>query len=155
MGLSSQIPEYIYLLLALPAAFVACSAILFVKYKGWESFNLNSADNGGFSVSPWAEREFILEQYRKFQKHTDKINQIIRLRGQIDAKERRHDTVLRDLIQTRQFGHAEAYLNAMISMCKESGDLDGEITYITYLDTLDEMKSEEPAVNAGGSDGLN
>ncbi|MEP0815194.1 MAG: hypothetical protein HRF49_11105 [bacterium] len=122
---------------------MAATVALFVRYRGWRAFNLGFEDDNGFFGSPWAEREFILSQYRQFQEHTEKINRIVRLKGHVDARERRHDTVLRDLVQTKQFGHAEAYLTAMISLCKELRDFDGEITYMTYLDRVRKFAEEE------------
>ena len=133
----------IWLFLLVPAVFAAATITFFIRYRGWAAFNLGVSDGENYLISPWSEREFILSQYRKFQEHTDKINQIIRLRGHVDARERRHDTVLRDLVQTKQYDHAEAYLSAMISLCKELKDFDGEITYMTYLDRVRRFAREE------------
>ena len=145
-----NVPSAVYWLITFPALFSLVSIGLLLRYRGWLSFNIIGGAAEKSSFSHWTEREFILEQYRKFQRHTEKINEIIKLKGQVDARERRHDLVLRDLIETRQLEDACAYLKAMIAVCKEVGDLDGEITYIAYLDTLNQMQAQESAGDTKG-----
>ncbi len=128
-------------LLLIPAIFFALSVVIFVKYRGWRGFVFlrDAGDNPG---SPFVEREFILSQYDSYKEYRVKMEEIIRLRGHVDASERRHDNILRDLIATRQFDVAREYLSAMIAHCKDVEDVDAEITYMTYLDKVKEFEQE-------------
>lgn len=143
-GIADSMTALAWWFMLLPALFIVLSAVIFVKYRGWRSFLLIRDVENGLS-SPFTERDFIATQYEAYKKHREKIEEIIRLRGHVDASERRHDNVLRDLIATMQFDVAKAYLSAMIAHCKEAGDIDAEITYMTYLDKVNENELEPQA----------
>jgi len=132
---------HIYLLLAPSAFYVILFLALIIRYRGLEALYSLDSRNGNNSESPYAERNFVLEQYEKYCKHREKLRRIIELKGHVDARERRHEYVLRDLIESKQFWHAEAYLSAMINLLREIGDVEGEITYITYMDRMRQFEA--------------
>jgi hypothetical protein len=133
-------PAILWLVCA-PILYIVIFLVLLVRYRGLGSLYTNGQESYSSSESPYSSREFVLDQYEKFAKHREKLKKITELKGHIDARERRHEYVLRNLIESKQFDHAEAYLNAMISLMRELGDTDGEITYITYLDRMRQFEA--------------
>ena len=128
-------------LLCAPILYICVFVFLVIRYRGIRSFYDNGQTNVSFSESPYASREFVLDQYEKFTKHREKLKKLTELKSHIDARERRHEYVLRNLIDSKQFDSAECYLNAMISLMRELEDTDGEITYITYLDRMRQFEA--------------
>lgn len=141
LGIAQTMTPLAWWLLLLPAIFIVVSILIFFKYRGWRGFVFLREGIEGYN-SPFVERDFILSQYDAYKKYRVKMEEIIRLRGHVDASERRHDNVLRDLIATQQFETARGYLSAMIAHCKDVGDVDAEITYMTYLDKMKEFEAE-------------
>jgi hypothetical protein len=131
----------IYWLLTPSAVYVILFITLIFRYRGLDSFYSPDMRDGVSSDSPYSEHDFILEQYEKYCKHREKLRRIIELKGHVDARERRHEYVLRDLIESKQFGHAEAYLGTTINLMREIGDVEGEITYITYMDRMRQFEA--------------
>lgn len=128
-------------LLCAPIVYIVVFIVFLFKYKGLAHLYKNGKEAQASSESPYSTREFVLDQYEKFTKHREKLKKITELKGHIDARERRHEYVLRNLIDSNQFDHADAYLNAMITLLRELGDTDGEITYITYLDRMRQFEA--------------
>ncbi len=128
-------------LLCAPIIYIVVFLAVLCKYKGLAHLYKNGTETQVSSESPYSTREFVLDQYEKFTKHREKLKKITELKGHIDARERRHEYVLRNLIDSNQFDQAEIYLNAMIALMRELGDTDGEITYITYLDRMRQFEA--------------
>ncbi|MCD6120058.1 hypothetical protein J7K50_09525 [bacterium] len=144
-AVTSEYSSIIRWLLVVPVLYVIGQIVLLIRYRGWSAFIVASGEDDRIANSPWANRQFITEQYQKYCKHREKLKRIIQLKGHVDARERRHEYILRDLIDTKQFDHAEAYLLSLINLIRDSGDVDGEITYLTYMDRMRQFEAEAKA----------